>query len=129
MRSRGAKTCPSRPITPWYSGCERGAETRHLTFVDRIRVLGAREAPLPALVGVRGHAGHHLRPDVGVALREARRVAVVDPEQVMEDEHLAVGGGAGADPDDGDLEPTHELLTDRRRDGLEDEREAARLLE
>ena len=40
----------------------------------------------------------------GVLLHEARRVAVVQAEQVVPDEHLAVAVGAGADPDRRDVE-------------------------
>ena len=93
------------------------------------RCARARVAPRAHVLGVGGDARVHLLLEVGVALDEARAEAVADAEQVVEDEHLPVGGGAGADADHGDLDGGHQLLGDRARDRLEDEREAARLLQ
>ena len=67
--------------------------------------------------------------DVRVALDELRLEAVVDAQQVVQDEHLAVRAAARADPDDRDLHVRHDRVGHLGRDGLEDDREAARLLE
>jgi hypothetical protein len=56
-------------------------------------------------------------------------MAVVDAEQVVEHQHLAVGGRPGADPDHGDLHPRHDQLGEVAGDGLEHDGEAAGLLE
>jgi hypothetical protein len=56
-------------------------------------------------------------------------VAVVDAQQVVEDEHLAVGRGTGADADHRDLDPRHHGSRQLARHGLEHDREAARVLE
>ena len=48
------------------------------------RARGPRRAYAPT-------AAIHLPAELGVALHELRRVAAVDPEQVVEDQHLAVG--------------------------------------
>ena len=56
-------------------------------------------------------------------------LAAEDAEKVVEYEDLAVGRAAGADPDHRDRHPRHQRLGDLRRDRLEDDREAARLLQ
>src|SRR5215211_5823259 len=108
---------------------EQPVEALHLVGGHRVAVLGLRVAALSHLAGERLEATHHLVADPRVALHEARRVAVVDAEQVVEDEHLAVGGWAGADSDHRNLDVRHERLGQLARDRLEDDREAARPLE
>ena len=56
-------------------------------------------------------------------------MTVVDPEQVVEHEHLTVGAAAGADPDHRDLEALHHDVGDGGWDRLEHDREAAGLLQ
>jgi len=92
-------------------------------------VLGPREAPGAHLVAELAHGGDHRRAQVRVALGEAGRVAVVDPQQIVEDQHLTVGCRPGADPDHRHGQAGHDLGGDGRRDRLEDDRKAARLLE
>ena len=70
----------------------------------------------------------HVR-ELGVLLHEPRRMAVVEAEQVVPHEHLAVDAGAGADPDRRDREQLGDPGGDRRRHRLEHEREAAGRLE
>ena len=53
----------------------------------------------------------------------------MDPEQVVEHEHLAVGARPGADADDRDLHVLHDHVGHLGGDRLEDDREAAGLLE
>ena len=79
---------------------------------------GAGNVCAAHLVRVGLYAVAHRIADVGEALHELglERVGAVHVEQVVEDEHLAVGAGARADADRGDREP----LRDRRRDGLGD---------
>src|SRR4051812_6958617 len=108
---------------------QRLAELRELGLVDRVAVLGPRIAPRAHVVGVRRDAGDHLVLQRRVALDEARAQALANAQEVVEDEHLAVGGRAGTDADDRDLDAGHELGRDGRRDGLEDEAEAPRLLQ
>src|SRR5690606_37849951 len=67
-------------------------------------------------------------PELGIATDESRRDPLLETEQVVEDQHLAVAGGAGADPDGRDLEPLADLAGQRRGDALEHQREGARLL-
>src|SRR6266545_1374180 len=67
----------------------------------------------------------HRLADLGESLGESRRVTFVHAKQVVEDEHLAVGRGAGADPDHGNVHAVHHRLRDGRGHGLEDDREAA----
>ena len=90
-------------------------------------LLGERAAP--DVRGVGRECPADLAAQVGVLLHEARRPALVEPEQVVPDEDLAVAAGAGADPDGRDLELCRHPLGDRGRDGFEHEREAARRLE
>ena len=84
-----------------------------------------REAAGAHLLRVLAEALQGDLADVRVALHELRLVPCVDPEQVVEDEHLTVGRRPGADPDHRDLQLRHQRLGDRRRDRLEDDREAA----
>ena len=79
-------------------------ELGELGGVDRVGVLGRRVAARAHVLGVGADAGVHLLLEVGVALDEARAEAVADAEQVVEDEHLPVGRGPGADADHGDLD-------------------------
>ena len=63
------------------------------------------------------------RGEVGVALDEARSPPLVEAEQVVPDEHLAVALGAGADADR-DVQRAGDARGHRRRHALEHEREA-----
>jgi hypothetical protein len=92
-------------------------------------VIVLREAAGADVVGELAHAVGHRVEQVGIALDEARSVPLADAEQVVEHQHLAVGGRAGPDPDDRDLDALHQRLGHGSRDGLEHEREAARVLE
>ena len=77
--------------------------------------------PRSHLFCIRGYSGDSIRPQVCVALDELRRSPVVEPEQVVEDEHLAVGIRPGADPDHGDVEQRHQRLRHLGRHGFDDE--------
>jgi hypothetical protein len=92
-------------------------------------VLGGRVAARAHVGRELGDARDHLVLQVGVALDEARAEALADAQQVVEDEHLAVGRRAGADADDDGLHARHEQLGHSRRDRLEDHGEAACLLQ
>ena len=70
---------------------EVAPESLELGLVDDVAVLGPGERPAPNLARVGGDAVDHLLADLGVALHELRRMAAEDAEQVVEDEHLAVG--------------------------------------
>src|SRR6266516_1665038 len=106
---------------------KEGPEPLDLVGRHRVAVLGLWVAPLAHVLRERRHAIDHRLAHVSVSLHEARGVTVVDPEQVVEHEHLAVGRRTGADPDHGDLEPWHDGLGQRRGHGLEHDREAARV--
>src|SRR5204863_18240 len=105
----------------------------HLVAGVRLPDLAVTDAGLPRQSIVGGASVYpfvqNLLLQVGVALDEARAEAVADAEQVVEDENLTVGRGPGTDPDHRNLDARHDLLGDRTRDGLEDQREAARLLQ
>ena len=92
-------------------------------------MLGRRERAQANLGRVLGDPGHHLRLDVCEALCESGCVTVVDPQQVVKHEHLAIGSRSGADPDHRDLQSRHQRLGHGRGDRLEYEREAARILQ
>ena len=87
-----------------------------------------RETPVADLGGVFGDPGDHMGPDVREALDEPGHVAVIDAEQVVEHQDLAVGRPPGADPDHRDSHG-HHLGRDRGRDRLQHDREASRLLQ
>ena len=88
-----------------------------------------RKAALADVVGVGGDRVEDRGREVGVLLHEARRRPVVETQQVVPDEHLAVGLRTRADPDRGDAQPLGDLRGHRRRNRLEHDREAARRLE
>ena len=89
-----------------------------------------RRVPALAHVGrVGSDAGVHLVLNVRVALNETGALAFTDPEQVVEDEHLAVGRRARADPYHRNLRSTASAPPRPRRDRLEHDREAAGLLQ
>ena len=96
---------------------------------DAVGVLGRGEPTRAHVLRVGRHAAQHLALHVGVLLDELRLVAVVDAEQVVQHEHLAVGAGAGADPDHRDLHVVHDRVGHLGGDRLEHDREAARLLQ
>src|SRR3954454_23049367 len=119
--------CRTRPDGP--SAGAGGPEPFQLGRVDRVVVLRRGVAAGAHVGGERGHAGVHLVLDVRVALDEPRAQALADPEQVVEDQDLAVGRRAGADPDDDRLHLGHDLGRHGARHRLEDDREAARVLQ
>ena len=92
-------------------------------------MLGLGVAALAHVGGEGGHPLDHLLADVRVALDEARGVAVVDAEEVVEHEHLAVGGRARADADHRHLHARHDQLGERAGDRLEHDGEASGVLE
>jgi len=93
--------------------------------LDAVDVLGAREVAGADLGRIAAKAIDHRPAHLGVALDELRGPALMDTEQVVEDEHLAVGCRARPDPDHRDLELLLDHLGDSRRHRLEDDREAA----
>src|SRR5215211_1242758 len=76
-------------------------EPRDLVRSHRVAVLLLGVLARANLVRERAHAPDHLLAHAGVALHETGGVAVVDPEQIVEDEHLAVGRAPGPDSDHG----------------------------
>src|SRR3954471_9567921 len=104
-------------------------EPLHLLGGDAIRVLRAGEDAGADLLGVGRHGVDHRLAQLRVALDELGLERVVDAEQVVVDEHLAVGARARADADHGDLHVLHDQVGQLVRDRLEDDREAAGVLE
>src|SRR5437763_673897 len=80
------------------------AQPRGLVRRHRVPVLGLGVAPLAHVGGERRDAVDHRLANVAVALHEPRGVAVVDAEQIVEDQHLPVRVRACPDADDRDLE-------------------------
>src|SRR5207248_9768892 len=72
---------------------EARAEARELVRVDRVGVVVLREAAGADVLGEVPDAVRHRVEEVGVALDEARAVALADAQQVVEHQHLAVRGG------------------------------------
>src|SRR3954471_6762779 len=141
-RSRGAKSWERRGMAPvydprWSSRSGHGAaaspdrrlEALELLGRDAVGVLRTGEAAPAHLLGVGADAAHHLLADRGELLDELGLEALVDGEQVVQNEHLAVRAGARADADDGDLHVLHDHVGHVGGDRLEDDREAAGLLE
>src|SRR5680860_419849 len=58
-------------------------------------MLGTREAARPYLLGVAAHRTHHLLIHARVTLDKARRRPGSQPDQIVEDQDLPVGGRAG----------------------------------
>src|SRR3954453_6907114 len=94
-RSRGAKRFARRGMGARSYGRQPLPQRVELLRVDRVRVLRARERPAAHLIGEGGDPRDHLALEVGEALGEPRAHPVVDAEQVVEHEHLSVGGGPG----------------------------------
>src|SRR5437879_4213106 len=92
-------------------------------------MLGGGEGAVADVACERAHGGGHLAAKVRVALDEARLELLEDSEEVVEDEHLAVGARAGTDADSRYLEPIGNRGGDLRGHSLEHQREAARCLE
>ena len=128
-RSRGAKIVASRAMARHYRRATPPDEGLELLGIDRVDVLRPREAARAHVVGVGRDSGDHVGLQMGVALGEAGAHPVVDPEQVVEHQNLAVGVGAGADPDHGDLHARGQRGGHGGGDRLEDDREAAGLLQ
>ena len=82
----------------------RVSKSRELVVGHRVRVLllGKRRSRTSAANSASADADRV--PDLGVALDEARGAAVVQAEEVVPDEHLAVAVRPCADPDRGDRE-------------------------
>ena len=82
-----------------HSRPRRSLDFRERLGRDRVGVLLAREAAGAHVVGPAARALLEHGAPLGVALDELRDVALAEPEQVVEDEHLAVRARAGADAD------------------------------
>src|SRR3954451_24704226 len=95
------------------------AQPLHLLRRDAVGVLGPGEAPRADLLGVLRHATDHLLLHVGVTLDELGLEALVDLEQVVQHEHLAVGARTGADADDRHVHVAHDHVGDLGGDRLE----------
>src|SRR5215203_3336371 len=104
---------------------EVAAELVELGRLDAVDVLRFGEVAGPDLFAIARHRLDHRLVDLGVALDELRHVAGGDPQEVVEDEHLTVGPGAGADPNRRHLELLDDLVADRRGSRLDHDREAA----
>src|SRR5215217_3899962 len=132
-RSLGAKSCDRRGMSAslWNrlvraSGdaarapVDRAAQTFELLGRDPVAVLRTREGAAAHLLRVRAHAGDHGLADRRVLLDELRLEALVDRQQVVQHEHLAIRARTGADADDRDLHELHDHVGDVAGDRLED---------
>src|SRR4051794_41570904 len=106
-RSGPASEGPELPVPGGIGSDQRlvleiAGELLELVLRDRVGVLLlVREGAGADLIRVRAHALQGLSADVGEALDELRGAYVVDTEQVVQHEHLAIRCRAGADPDHG----------------------------
>jgi len=108
-------------------------------------IMRRRAAPRRSLPGTRGPRTPRARPgadvggerrdrlargaaELGVAAHEARRDPLLEAEQVVEDQHLAVAGCTRSDADRRDRQPVADFACQRRGDALEHQRERPRLL-
>src|SRR3954451_2800044 len=141
-RSRGAHSWDRRAMAAsvgvnLLSGAARAralrrellAQALELLGGDPVGVLGPGETARAYVLGVGLDAAHHRLLEVRVPLDELRPVPVVDAQQVVVDQHLAVGRRPRADPDDRYLHRRHDRAGHVSRDRLEYDREAAALLE
>ena len=88
-----------------------------LLFVREIAAFDVRH--------VTAHPVRHNRIQVGVAAEETRRKFVVDPQHVVNHQHLSVDAVSGPDADQRDFQFRGDLRAERRRDFFEDDSEAA----
>src|SRR3954463_1292567 len=87
----------SGPTRERLGGLQARAEVGELAGVDRVGVLGRRVAALADVGREAADATDHLVHEVAVALDEAGARTLADAQQVVEDQHLAVGRRAGPD--------------------------------
>src|SRR5258705_9009596 len=106
---------------------DRGGHRARLLRAERILVGGKGAAP--HLFAIAGRSVANDLREVRILLHELRRELRVHAEQVVDHEHLPVALLAGADADGGDADAAGDLRPERARDGLEDERVAARLFQ
>ena len=92
-------------------------------------MLLLRKALLAHVGGVALERAPDLRGQVHVPLHEARGPALVEPQQVVVDEHLTIGRRPCADPDRRHGQSFGDTFRDRGRDCFEHDREAAGALE
>src|SRR5712691_6755180 len=78
-------------VRPAVGALELLAEFGELLRVDRVGVVVLGEAAGPNVLAELAHAVGHRVEQVGVALDEARSMALADAQQVVEHQHLAVG--------------------------------------
>src|SRR5690606_27218390 len=111
--------------------------TREVPYVRSRTPHGSRSVALrlageAARADVLGVAADGLRDgvgEVGVAADEPGVELLREPEEVVRDEDLPARGGPGADADCGDRDAPRHLLSQRGEDLLEDDGEAAGLLQ
>ena len=107
----------------------RPSERPELLVRHRVRVHLLGEAVLADVLGVCRDGVADDAREIRVLLHEPRRLAVVEPEEVVPDEHLPVGAAARADADRGHGEVPGDLVGNRGRHRFEHDREAASRLE
>ena len=92
-------------------------------------MLGAREFSVPHVFGIGVRRARDLIGQVGVPLHELRRLAGRQPEHVVQDEHLPVGAGAGADADGRDAQRLSDGARELAGHSLQHDAEGSRLLQ
>ena len=107
------------------SALSAALELRELLVRHRVRVLLLGERAVAHIGGIALERVADRLRELGVSLDEARRVTLVEAEQVVPHEHLAVRAGAGADADRRDRQRLGHPRGDRRGHRLEHDREAA----
>src|SRR6266511_4101638 len=108
---------------------QRALQRCALGLLHRERMLRVREGPLADLAVVLLQRLDDRRPEVGVPLRELRLEIAEQAEDVVEDQDLAVAVASRPDPDRRDAHALRGHRRHGRGHGLDDDREAASLLE
>src|SRR5579883_237282 len=126
---RQASVVDRRSGTSVITASRSAAIVRRPSGLAPIRVLRPRKGPLGDLTGEGLHGLDRLGAEVGVALDEPRGAPPGQAEKVMDDQHLAIAVGPGADPNRGDAERSRDLGRHLGGHRLKDQAERSRLLQ
>src|SRR3984957_20670673 len=85
------------------SGARAGEQLAELLRREMVRLGVRRKSAAMHIVAEFGGGARNLTCQVGVLPRELRRTAESEAEEIVQDEHLAIAIGSGADTNSGDV--------------------------
>src|ERR1700674_1250775 len=109
--------------------CMAFADSMTTVLAGGVLVLRGGEGAAAHVLVELARGGFDRLTEFGVLADEFRDVVGVEPEDILDDEHLRVAVGAGADADRGDRQGLRDALPEWARNALQHHRKRARFFE